>query len=161
MVSIEYKFNKRKMFVFFSLFFVSFILTTLKILIGPLQHGMIVTNNLLPMLVRLTAINASEELKKLTEYVKPYCQRLRTIQDISERFKVEKLFSDYFSDLIPSPLKKSVSEEELNEESPNIIVPTPSPPKSGVVIGSASPKSFSPISSSLPTFNKMKNAKKN
>lgn len=86
---------------------------------GPLQDGMVISEELLSPLVRMTAINANRVVRKLQElYRKPFPVRAYHIREINERYKVEKSFDAFLGALFPPPIedvKNRKSIEDLPE----------------------------------------------
>jgi len=77
---------------------------------GPLLHGMCVNKKLLPILVRQTAINANRYVRYNSDvYTRPFPTRKRALDEIVDRFKVEKTYEDIVSELIiptqPPPVR--------------------------------------------------------
>lgn len=71
-------------------------------LFGPLIHGMCVNKQLLPTLVRQTAINANRYVRYSTEgYTRPFPTRRKALDETVERFKVETPYEDLIGELLP------------------------------------------------------------
>mmetsp|Transcript_28187 Transcript_28187/g.70760 ORF Transcript_28187/g.70760 Transcript_28187/m.70760 type:complete len:1006 (-) Transcript_28187:79-3096(-) len=70
-------------------------------LIGPLLHGMTMPKRLVPMLVRLSAINANRYVRFQTEgYTRPFTARKRAIEELVKRYKVSKSYEELLVDTI-------------------------------------------------------------
>lgn len=73
-------------------------------LFGPLLHGMCINKQLLPVLVRQTAINANRYVRYNTGgYSRPFPTRQRALEEIMDRFKVKRPYEDLISELMPGP----------------------------------------------------------
>ena len=91
-------------------------------LFGPLQDGMILTEDLLGPLVRTTAINANRVVRKLQEvYRKPFPIRAYHIREINQRYKVDKPFDTFLGTLFP-PVISDVSQRKHIDDLPDSAV---------------------------------------
>mmetsp|Transcript_16622 Transcript_16622/g.49721 ORF Transcript_16622/g.49721 Transcript_16622/m.49721 type:complete len:1477 (-) Transcript_16622:147-4577(-) len=74
---------------------------------GPLQNGMVVSMDLLPQLVRQTAIAANRAVRSTSDvYKPPYSVRAAQIKEINSRYKNHKFFEEFVGELF-RPLKPS------------------------------------------------------
>ena len=62
---------------------------------------MAVSKNVLPMLVRATAINANRYVRYNTEhYTRPFPTRMRALSELVQRYKIVKSYEDKMVEVI-------------------------------------------------------------
>ena len=71
-------------------------------LFGPLMHGMCVSKQLLPSLVRATCLMANKYVRYTHEgYVTPFAARKRVLNQIVERHKTEATYRELIGSIVP------------------------------------------------------------
>uniref|UniRef100_A0A7S4KM75 Rap-GAP domain-containing protein n=1 Tax=Paramoeba aestuarina TaxID=180227 RepID=A0A7S4KM75_9EUKA len=71
-------------------------------LFGPLMHGMCVSKQLLPSLVRSTCLMANKYVRYTHEgYVTPFAARKRVLNQIVERHKTEATYRELIGSIVP------------------------------------------------------------
>ncbi|KAM9976861.1 hypothetical protein ACTFIR_010707 [Dictyostelium discoideum] len=115
-------------------------------LFGPLIHGMAVNKELLPLLVRQTAINAYRYVRHNTpNYSKPYVLRKFRIKEIVDRYSSDRNYVDYIHSVasgssnfpITAPITSGPSSATTSSpSSPSSLTPSTTPPST---IGIPSP----------------------
>jgi len=97
-------------------------------LFGPLLHGMTVNKKLLPMLVRLTAIQANRYVRYNTEgYTRPYPTRRKAIEEIVKRYKVPKAYDEIMPEFIQPSVRVLEDDKKFDDKKETILAAANSP----------------------------------
>eukprot|EP01102_Stenamoeba_stenopodia_P002431 TRINITY_DN12256_c0_g1_i1.p1 TRINITY_DN12256_c0_g1~~TRINITY_DN12256_c0_g1_i1.p1 ORF type:complete len:398 (-),score=83.51 TRINITY_DN12256_c0_g1_i1:97-1290(-) len=93
---------------------------------GPLQDGMVVPKRLLPLLVRLTAINANRAARSIVEgYKRPLTARLNLIKEVASRYELNTSFDEFYGRLFVSGSSDvQASSASAGSSTPTAATPT-------------------------------------
>jgi len=89
---------------------------------GPVVDGMVLNKQVLAFMIRSTAVNANRSVRSFKkEYKKPFPTRANMIREIHQRYKEEKDFEAFASEVfIPTATTAQPEEEQpLNKSTTN------------------------------------------